>query len=48
MSSMLEAFAGDPNHRCMGRSAPDRLARAIALADQAGLPVSRLRDIFAK
>lgn len=26
---MLEAFNGDPDHRCMGRSAPARLARAL-------------------
>ncbi|MDQ3037088.1 MAG: hypothetical protein M3Y87_32135, partial [Myxococcota bacterium] len=30
-------FAKDPAHATMGRSAPDRLARAIARADRAGL-----------
>ena len=42
---MLEAFAGDPEHRCMGRSAPARLARALKQADEAGLPVPTLRAI---
>jgi ketopantoate reductase len=42
---MLTAFEGDPEHRCMGRSAPARLARAIRQADDAGLDVPRLREI---
>lgn len=46
--AMLVAFDGDPGHRCMGRSAPARLARAIAQADRFGLAVPRLREIAAK
>jgi len=42
---MLEAFDGDPEHGCTGRSAPARLARAIRQADAAGLAVPRLREI---
>ena len=47
ISGMLEAFAGDPNHRCTGRSAPARLARALQQADAAGLAVPQLREIAA-
>jgi hypothetical protein len=44
---MLEAFEGDPNHQCMGRSAPARLARALGLAKREGLEVATLRSIAA-
>ena len=47
IAEMLEAFAGDPDHRCTGRSAPARLARALQQADAAGLAVPRLREIAA-
>jgi hypothetical protein len=47
IEGMLEAFEGDPSHKCMGRSAPARLARALALAGEAGLEVSTLRSIAA-
>ncbi|MEA3413009.1 MAG: hypothetical protein U9R74_15920 [Pseudomonadota bacterium] len=43
--AMLTAFEGDPDHLCMGRSAPARLDRAIALANKAGLEVPRLREL---
>lgn len=45
VQGMLIAFDGDPDHGCMGRSAPARLARALELADAAGLAVPRLRAI---
>lgn len=45
IAGMLEAFDGDPEHRCTGRSAPARLARALAHADQAGLAVPTLRAL---
>jgi len=48
IEGMLRAFDGDPNHGCMGRSAPARLARALAIADEAGLEVPSLRRINAK
>jgi hypothetical protein len=35
MAGMLEGFAGDPQHICMGRSAPVRLKRARRLAREA-------------
>lgn len=48
-SSLLEgvwtAFEADPDHRARGRSAPARLERAIALADEAGLEVPALRAL---
>jgi len=48
INGMLDAFLGDPQHKCMGRSAPARLARAIEFADQAGLEVTKLREIQKK
>lgn len=47
IDGMVQAMQGDPQHRCMGRSAPARLANAIANADQANLDVPRLREIAA-
>lgn len=44
---MLKAFEGDPEHGCMGRSAPARLKRAIEIADSAGIEVNTLKDIQA-
>jgi hypothetical protein len=43
--AMLEAFEGDPDHKCMGRSAPQRLARALAHADRLGLEAPNLRAV---
>jgi len=48
LKGFLEAINGDLNHQCMGRSAPARLARAIVLADEAGLEVKKIRSIFAE
>lgn len=47
IAGMLEAFAGDPDHGCTGRSAPARLARALRHADEAGLSVPALRALQA-
>lgn len=41
-------LAKDPAHASMGRSAPDRLARALARADRAGLAIPAIRAIAAK
>lgn len=41
--SMLEAFDGDPQHKCLGRSAPQRLRRAVDTGDRLGLSVPVLR-----
>ena len=48
IEGMLEAFEGDPDHRCMGRSAPARLRRALEIADAADLAVPALREIGVK
>lgn len=48
INGMLEAFEGDPEHGCMGRSAPARLARTLEIADQAKLEVKTLRAISEK
>jgi len=45
IKGMLEAFAGDPDHGCKGRSAPARLQRALQLAAEAGLRVIKLDEI---
>lgn len=48
IEGLVEAIQGDLHHKCMGRSAPARLARAIAHADEAGLKVPKLREIYKK
>lgn len=45
IEGMLRAFDGDPEHGCMGRSAPARLERALSIADEANLEVPTLRRI---
>jgi hypothetical protein len=45
IDAMLIAFQGDPDHECMGRSAPVRLARAIETADKMNLYVPTLKEI---
>lgn len=45
IKGMVEAFDGDPEHKCMGRSAPARLARALEHARQGKLNVPALERI---
>ena len=45
---MVAAFDGDPDHRCTGRSAPTRLARALDQAREAGLQLPTLERIAAR
>lgn len=45
MADLGRAFEADPEHGCKGRSAPARLARALAHADELGLRVPKLRAI---
>jgi ketopantoate reductase len=45
ITGMLEAFDGDPEHGCTGRSAPARLARALQHADAFKLGVPTLRSL---
>jgi len=48
IKDMLIAFDGDPDHNCMGRSAPARLKRALSLADAAGIAAKKLHEIQAQ
>ena len=48
IGGMVRAFNGDPDHKCLGRSAPARLERAIVQADAFGLEVKTLREIHQK
>ncbi|MBL1260553.1 MAG: hypothetical protein COB33_008485 [Thiotrichaceae bacterium] len=48
VNGMVEAFDGDRAHECMGRSAPARLGRALALAAEAGIDTPKLNEIAAK
>lgn len=45
IEGMVACFNGDLEHKCMGRSAPARLERALSQADSAGLAVNTLRTI---
>lgn len=45
IKGLIEGIEGDLQHRNRGRSAPDRLRRALGFADEAGLAVPRLREI---
>ena len=47
IDGMVNAFNGDLNHQCMGRSAPGRLARALDLAEKKGLNLETLKKISA-
>lgn len=47
IAEMVKAFEGDLEHKCMGRSAPGRLQRALSQAEEHGLSVSTLKDIQA-
>ncbi|VAX34941.1 hypothetical protein MNBD_UNCLBAC01-682 [hydrothermal vent metagenome] len=48
IEGMVKAFEGDWEHKCMGRSAPARLERAIQQAAEAGLEVAVLTERFGK
>ena len=45
IAAMAEAFAADPAHQCMGRSAPARLRRALDGAERLGIELPTLRGI---
>ena len=45
MRGVIAGIEGDPEHKCMGRSARARLSRFIAMADEAGLPARAVRAI---
>ncbi len=48
LTRMLDAIEADPEHRCTGRSAPARLARALRQAAEFDLDVPTLRAIAAE
>ncbi len=45
IEAMVAAFDGDPQHRCLGRSAPERLRRALEQASAAGVEAPTLARI---
>jgi ketopantoate reductase len=45
IAAMVRAFEGDPEHRCMGRTAQARLDRALAHAERLGIELPTLRGI---
>lgn len=46
IDGMVNGINGDPDHKCTGRSAPARLKRVIELADEVGLEITRIREIY--
>ena len=48
IAAMVKAFEGDLEHKCMGRSAPARLKRALEQAKKFGTSVEKLIDISAQ
>ena len=47
IAAMVVAFNGDLEHKCMGRSAPARLQRALQQAQKFNLQVPEIRAIAA-
>ena len=47
IDKMEQAIKAEPNHKCVGRSAAARLERAVKIADEAGLAVPTIREIYA-
>jgi hypothetical protein len=45
IEGLVKGIQGDPNHKCKGRAAPGRLARALEIADQGSLDIPTIRDI---
>ena len=45
IDAMLVAFEGDPEHKCMGRSAPARLERAMRHGERQGIDLPTLAQI---
>jgi len=48
IDGMVKGFDGDPQHQCMGRSAPQRMARALAQAEELGVDMPAVHAIEAK
>lgn len=45
VKEMVQAFHKEPDHKCKGRSAPDRLERALSQAEIYGIDVKVLKKI---
>jgi len=45
INGQAEAINSDPEHKCKGRSAPERLARVLKIAEEAGLRLPKIREI---
>lgn len=43
---LLAGFKGDPHHKCKGRSAHGRLLRTIQLADEKGVAIKTIRNLY--
>ncbi|WP_372590997.1 hypothetical protein [Guyparkeria sp.] len=48
IAGMKKGFDGDPQHQCMGRSAPQRLQRALEQAEERGIDLPAIREIAAR
>lgn len=48
IDGMVKGFEGDPRHQCMGRSAPQRMERALDQAQELGVDVPAINAIAAK
>lgn len=48
LAAMIAAFEGDPEHKCMGRSAPARLQRAMDIASNLDIELPKLQEIAAQ
>jgi hypothetical protein len=44
IDGLIEGINGDLKHKCKGRSAQGRLERLIAVADEAGLKIPRIKE----
>ncbi len=47
IDGMVKGFDGDPQHQCMGRSAPQRMARALAQAEELGVDMPAIKTVNA-
>jgi len=45
VDGMKKGFDGDPQHQCMGRSAPQRRQRALDQAEELGVDLPRIREV---
>ncbi|KTG16109.1 MULTISPECIES: hypothetical protein [unclassified Guyparkeria] len=48
IDGMVKGFDGDPQHQCMGRSAPQRMARALSQAEELNVDMPHIADVAAK